>query len=103
MFDYNRDHDCRVRNKEMKSKLITLIKKSFSNENGNIYRDVTDFVKESLSQVGISKQLGARCVLLSEKTTVQFLRFAPEGYSSGPGETIPGRYQRDPVNARRRI
>lgn len=63
----------------MKSKRIANIKKTFSADSDNIHQDVTDFVSQCLSQLGISKKLGARTVLLSEETTVQFLRCAPEG------------------------
>ena len=65
----------------MKTKIIARIKKSFPAESESIYREVTDFIEDSLRQLGISKELGARCVLLSEETTVQFLRAAPEGSS----------------------
>ena len=65
----------------MKTKIIARIKKSFPAESESIYRDITDFVADSLHQLGISKELGARCVLLSEETTIQFLRAAPEGSS----------------------
>lgn len=65
----------------MKTKIIARIKKSFPVESESIYREVTDFIEDSLRQLGISKELGARCVLLAEETTVQFLRAAPEGSS----------------------
>ena len=63
----------------MGSKKIVNIKKDFSPESGNIYQNVTDFVQDTLSQIGITKNIGAVCVLLSEETTVQFLRHAQEG------------------------
>ena len=63
----------------MKSRLIAMNKKNFSAASGTIHQDVTDFVKESLEQLGITKKLGARSVLLSEETTVQLLRYAAEG------------------------
>ena len=65
----------------MKSNKIVNMKKDFSPESGTIHQDVTDFVGETLSQIGITKNLGAMSVLLSEETTVQFLRYAPEGSS----------------------
>ena len=65
----------------MRNKIIAKIKKSFPAGSESIFQDVTDFVEDSLLQLGISRGLGARCVLLSEETTVQFLRFAPEGSS----------------------
>ena len=63
----------------MGSKKIVNIKKDFSPESGNIHQNVTDFVQDTLSQIGITKNIGAVCVLLSEETTVQFLRHAQEG------------------------
>ena len=65
----------------MKSNKIVNMKKDFSPESGAIHQDVTDFIGETLSQIGITKNLGAMSVLLSEETTVQFLRYASEGSS----------------------
>ena len=50
----------------MKSNKIVNIKKDFSPESGTIHQDVTDFVQETLSQIGVTKNLLAMPVLLSE-------------------------------------
>ena len=67
------------RRKHVKSRKIANIKKDFSSDSGNIHQEVTDFVRDSLRELGVIKKLAARTVLLCEETTVQFLTQAPEG------------------------
>ena len=63
----------------MKQKKVAFYKKRFPSDSGNLPGDVADFVKESMSRLGVPAKLGAKTVLLSEETAAQLLRSAPGG------------------------
>ncbi len=65
----------------MKQDQIARIKKSFSADSSRIHEEVADFVRDTLTQLGITKKLCLKTVLLCEETTVQFLRRAPKDSS----------------------
>lgn len=65
--------------KTEKQKKLAFCRKSFSAGSENLPGDVAGFVKESMSRLRVPAKLGAKAVLLSEETTAQFLRCAPEG------------------------